>query len=193
MTYGGSGFLVQGPASGDNSCSETLFVLQLAVNAGTVAMIVAGNLSAGIVAEASGQRGGMTGFLPVSDWLLLGSTLIPSVFVVIAVFALRHSRMRALRLFHRAVLLSILFTEVFMFYRNQAAALVVLALNFYWITHQQFQPCIGELKACFRPRCVYLDIDMALNGGVLAFNLFSWACINVVLTRESRVGARTSV
>ena len=51
----------------------------------------------------------------------------------------------ALRLFHRGVLLSILFTEVFMFYRNQTAALVVLA-----------------------------------------FNLFSWACINVVLTHESR-------
>jgi hypothetical protein len=130
----------------------TLFVLQLAVNAGTVALIVAGSLSAGIVAEASGQRTGMTGFLPISDWLLLGSTFIPSVLVVIAVIALRKSRMRALHLFHRAVLLSILFTEVFMFYRNQAAALVVLA-----------------------------------------FNLFSWACINVVLTRESRVGARTSV
>jgi hypothetical protein len=123
----------------------TLMVLQLALNAGTVALIVAGNLSAGIVAEASGQRGGLTGLLPISDWLLLVSTFIPSVFVVMAVFALRHSRMRALHLFHRAVLLSILFTEVFMFYRNQAAALVVLA-----------------------------------------FNLFSWVCVNVVLTRESR-------
>jgi hypothetical protein len=58
----------------------------------------------------------------------------------------------SLHFFHRAVLLSICFTEVFMFYRNQAAALVVLA-----------------------------------------FNLFSWACINIVLTHESRVGVRTSV
>jgi hypothetical protein len=50
------------------------------------------------------------------------------------------------------VLLSILFTQVFMFYRFQATALAVLA-----------------------------------------FNLFSWACVNVVLTatlrgRESRLG-----
>ncbi len=122
----------------------TLFVLQLVINSGTVALIVAGHLSAGIVAEASGQRSGIIGLLPTSDWLLLASTLIPSVFVVIAVLALSRSRVTALHLFHRAVFLSILFTEVFMFYRNQEAALVVLA-----------------------------------------FNLFSLACINVVITRES--------
>jgi hypothetical protein len=130
----------------------TLFILQLAINAGTVALIVAGHLSEGIVAEVSGLRSGLVGLLPTSDWLLIVSTIIPSVFVVVALFALRRSRMTALIFFHRAVLLSILFTEVFMFYRNQAAALVVLA-----------------------------------------FNLFSWACINVVLTHESRVGVRGTV
>ena len=62
---------------------------------------------------------------------MIVSTLIPSVFVVLALSALRRSRMTALRSFHRAVLLSILFTEVFMFYRNQAAALVVLAFNLF--------------------------------------------------------------
>jgi hypothetical protein len=129
----------------------TLFILQLAINAGTVALIVMGQLSEGIVAEVSGQRSGIIGLLPTSDWLLIVSTLIPSVFVVVAIITLRRSRMTALLFFHRAVLLSILFTEVFMFYRNQAAALLVLA-----------------------------------------FNVFSWACINVVLTHESRVGARTS-
>jgi hypothetical protein len=122
----------------------TLFILQLVVNAGTVALIVAGHLSAGIVAEASGQRSGIIGFLPTADWLLIVSTLIPSVLVVTAVVALRRSRTTALHFFHRAVLLSILFTEVFMFYRNQVAALLVLA-----------------------------------------FNLFSLACVNVVITRES--------
>ena len=125
----------------------TLFILQLVINGGTVTLIIVRDLSAGIVAQASGRAGGVSGLLPVSDWLLLGTALIPSVFAVIAVVALRNSRMTALHFFHRAVLLSILFTEVFMFYRNQAAAL-----------------------------------------GVLAFNLFSWACVNVVLTRESRVG-----
>jgi len=125
----------------------TLFVLQLAVNAGTVALIVAGHWSVGTVAEVSGQRGGTIGILAISDLLLIGSTLVPSIFVGIAVFALRRSRMTALHFFHRAVLLSICFTEVFMFYRNQPVALVVLA-----------------------------------------FNLFSWACANVVITQESRAG-----
>jgi hypothetical protein len=107
----------------------TLFVLQLVINAGTVALIVAGHLAAGIVAEASGQKGGAFGILPTSDWLLIVSTLVPAILVGIAVYALRQSRITALRLFHRGVLLSILFTEVFMFYRNQAAALVVLVFN----------------------------------------------------------------
>jgi hypothetical protein len=109
----------------------TLFALQLVVNAGTVALIVAGDLAAGIVAVPSGQKGAAIGILPISDWLLIVSTLIPAILVVIAVYALRQSRMTALRLFHRGVLLSILFTEVFMFYRNQGAALVVLAFNLF--------------------------------------------------------------
>jgi hypothetical protein len=109
----------------------TLFVLQLAVNAGTVALIVAEQLLAGTVAGTSGQRGGAFGILPISDWLLIVSTLIPAILAVVAVYTLRRSRMTALRFFHRAVLLSILFTEVFMFYRNQAAALVVLAFNLF--------------------------------------------------------------
>ena len=87
----------------------------------------------------------MIGEIAVSDWLLIGSTIIPSIFVILAVVTLPRSRVTALRFFHRGVLLSILFTEVFMFYRNQAAALVVLA-----------------------------------------FNLFSWACVNVVLTATLR-------
>jgi hypothetical protein len=109
----------------------TLLVLQLAINAGAAALIVVGDLSAGIVAAGSGQRGGILGLLPVSDWLLLGATLIPSILVVIAVVALPRSRMTALRFFHRAVLLSICFTEVFLFYRNQVAALLVLAFNLF--------------------------------------------------------------
>jgi len=109
----------------------TLFVLQLVVNAGTVAFIVARAWSAEAVANASDQQGGTFVIIPISDILLIVSTLAPTVLVVIAVFALRRSRMRGLHLFRRAVLLSILFTEVFMFYRNQAAALVVLAFNLF--------------------------------------------------------------
>jgi hypothetical protein len=154
----------------------TLFVLQLVVNAGTVAFIVERAWSAAetdrsrlagssgldcivgtavcaveAIANASDQQGGTFASIPMSDVLLIVSTLVPSVLVIVAVFALRRSRMRGLYLFRRAVLLSILFTEVFMFYRNQAAALVVLA-----------------------------------------FNLFAWACVNVAITRESRAGLTRS-
>ena len=123
----------------------TLFVLQLVINAGTVALIVAGDVAADIATSDAGQRSGIIERLAVSDWLLVGSTIVPSVFIILAVAKLPRSRLTALRLFQRGVLLSILFTEVFMFYRNQAAALAVLG-----------------------------------------FNLFSWACINVVVTATLR-------
>lgn len=121
----------------------TLFVLQLAINAGTVVLLALRDLSADIVGT-----GGVSA-LPVSDWLLIVATVIPTVFVILAVVTLTRSRLSALRLFHRGVLLSILFTQVFMFYRHQGAALAVLA-----------------------------------------FNLFSWTCVNVVLTATLR--GRTS-
>jgi hypothetical protein len=123
----------------------TLLVLQLVINAGSVALIVVRDLSAGIAARGPGQQTGIMEFLPVSDWLLIVATLIPSMFVLIAVITLPRSRMTALRFFHRAVLLSICFTEVFLFYRNQGAALLVLA-----------------------------------------FNLFSLACVSVAISRETR-------
>jgi len=72
-------------------------------------------------------------------------SMLYTLLVLIAVITLPRSRMTALRFFHRAVLLSICFTEVFMFYRNQGAALLVLA-----------------------------------------FNLFSLACVSVAITRETR-------
>ena len=109
----------------------TLFVLQLVINAGMVALLVVGDLSVGIGAVAAGARAGISGMLPISDWLLILSTAIPSIFVGIAVIALGRSRLMALRSFHRAVLLSICFTEVFMFYRNQGAALLILAFNLF--------------------------------------------------------------
>lgn len=123
----------------------TLFILHLAVNAGTVALAGVEYWSAGTLTHPAGGEG--LGIIPMSDWLLIGSTVMSAVFVSIAVIVIRRSRITALHSFHRAVLISICFTEVFMFYRNQYAALAMLA-----------------------------------------FNLFSWACVNVVITRESRAG-----
>jgi hypothetical protein len=146
-----AGYVAVGARSDRFGGHVTLLVLQLAINAGVVALIVLRDLSAGIVARGPGQPAGIMDVLPTSDWLLLIATLIPSMFVVIAVITLPRSRMTALRFFHRAVLLSICFTEVFLFYRNQGAALLVLA-----------------------------------------FNLFSLACVSVAIGRETRNRADTS-
>lgn len=125
----------------------TLFVLQLVINAGTVSLLVLRD----VANDTAGSRQGFNQ-LPVSDWLLIVATIIPTIFVILAIVSLPRSRMTALRFFHRGVLLSILFTEVFMFYRHQGTALAVLA-----------------------------------------FNLFSWACVNVVLTASLRSSDATSL
>ena len=67
--------------------------------------------------------------LALAEWLQIGSSLLSAALVLAGVVALRRSRALALRLFHRSILVSILFTQVFMFYREQWAALGVLALN----------------------------------------------------------------
>ena len=127
----------------------SLFLLQLVVNVVIVALVVWGRWSAGTVAPSSSPSG-IFGTLSMASLLLLASTIIPIIFITIAIaiLALRRSRATALTFFHWAVLLSICLTEVFMFYQNQIAALIMLA-----------------------------------------FNLFSWACINVVIGQEAQMRA----
>ncbi len=63
------------------------------------------------------------------EWLQLGSSLLSAGFVTAGIVALRRSRQPALRLFQRSILISVFVTQVFMFYRSQWEALVVLAFN----------------------------------------------------------------
>lgn len=63
------------------------------------------------------------------EWLQLGSSLLSAMFVGAGIVTLRHSRQGALRLFQRSVLISVFVTQVFMFYRSQWEALVVLGFN----------------------------------------------------------------
>jgi hypothetical protein len=63
------------------------------------------------------------------EWLQLGSSLLSAAFVAGGILALRLSRASALRLFQRSILISVFVTQVFMFYRSQWEALVVLAFN----------------------------------------------------------------
>jgi hypothetical protein len=63
------------------------------------------------------------------EWLQLGSSLLSAAFVGAGIVALRRSRQAALRLFQRSILLSVFVTQVFMFYRSQWEALLVLGFN----------------------------------------------------------------
>lgn len=65
----------------------------------------------------------------IVEWLQLGSSLISGLFVGLGVALIRRSRLRGLRMFHRAILVSIFLTQVFMFYHAQWFGLIVLAFN----------------------------------------------------------------
>jgi hypothetical protein len=65
----------------------------------------------------------------IVEWLQLGSSLLSAVFVLCGVLLIRRSRLRGLRMFQRAILVSVFLTQVFMFYHAQWAGLIVLAFN----------------------------------------------------------------
>ena len=65
----------------------------------------------------------------LAEWLQLGSSLLSALFVLMGIVVVRRSMLGALRLFRASILVSIFLTQVFMFYRHQWAALVVLAFN----------------------------------------------------------------
>ena len=57
------------------------------------------------------------------------SSLLSGVFVILGVYYMRKSRLTAYQMFERSVLVSILLTYVFIFYKEQFAALTGLAFN----------------------------------------------------------------
>ncbi|MBU1701092.1 MAG: hypothetical protein KJ970_17180 [Candidatus Eisenbacteria bacterium] len=70
----------------------------------------------------------MEGF---ADAALLGSSLLAAALVAAGVFLIRRSRLQAYRMFQRSILVSILFGQVFMFYREEWGALIGLAFNLF--------------------------------------------------------------
>ncbi|MGB7294298.1 MAG: hypothetical protein WBC70_01795 [Candidatus Aminicenantales bacterium] len=63
------------------------------------------------------------------DWAELASSLISAVFIFLGILFLARNRWAALRMFERSILISIFLTQVFIFYRQQFAALLGLAFN----------------------------------------------------------------
>jgi len=63
------------------------------------------------------------------DWAELASSLASAVFIFLGILFLTRDRHTSLRMFERATLISIFFTQVFIFYREEFGALLGLALN----------------------------------------------------------------
>jgi hypothetical protein len=63
------------------------------------------------------------------DWAQLASSGLSAVLVAIGIYRLRFSRLKAFQMFQRSIMVSIFITQVFMFYRDEWAALSVLAFN----------------------------------------------------------------
>lgn len=67
--------------------------------------------------------------LRVVEWLELSSSVLSGVFVLLGVILIPRSRLKAFQMFERSILISILITQVFVFYREEFGALIGFGLN----------------------------------------------------------------
>jgi hypothetical protein len=63
------------------------------------------------------------------EWAQFLSSFASAIFVLAGMVSLRKSRLTAFRMFERAILISIFFTQVFVFYEEQFSGLVGLAID----------------------------------------------------------------
>jgi hypothetical protein len=96
---------------------------KMAVVAVFAFLSILGLVEMGILVFAGG------GSLEFAQWAQIVSTVVAGVLVVLGVLRLRRSRLAAYRMFLRAVLMSLLVSQVFAFYREQWAGLVGLGLG----------------------------------------------------------------
>lgn len=69
------------------------------------------------------------GHFAVADWLQLSSSLLAGVFMALGMVAVFRDRMRALRMFLRATVVTLCITQAFLFYRVEWLGLGALVLN----------------------------------------------------------------
>jgi hypothetical protein len=103
------------------------FVAEVVVKLIHVGIVVSG-AEPGIVSRLALMNREIEGY-SVVEWLQLGSSLLSAGLVGLGVALIRQSRLRGLRMFQRAILVSIFLTQVFMFYHAQWMGLIVLAFN----------------------------------------------------------------
>ncbi len=105
------------------------FIAQLVVKLVHVAyMVTRAEPFSEVVDRLALMNRGAEGY-SVVEWLQLGSSVASAAFVLLGVALIRQSRLRGLRMFQRAILVSIFLTQVFMFYHAQWMGLIVLAFN----------------------------------------------------------------
>jgi len=63
------------------------------------------------------------------DWAEIASSLLSGIFVLCGVVLIRRAKLTAYRMFERSILVSILLTQVFAFYKEQFSALLGLLFN----------------------------------------------------------------
>lgn len=105
------------------------FVAQLAFKAVHLALLLlraewSPGISAGLPSLERVAEG--MGF---AEWAQLTSGTLSALLVLGGVAMIRRSRMTALRLFQKSILVSIFITQVFMFYQDQWNALAILVMN----------------------------------------------------------------
>ncbi len=107
----------------------TFFVMVLVVKVAQAALLIFAEhvtpheiLRIGLLQGPPGERS-------ASAWGQLVASMISALFIAAGVVSVRKSRLTAFRMFQRSVLVSIFLTQVFMFYREQWAALAGLVFN----------------------------------------------------------------
>jgi len=105
------------------------FVAQLALKAGQVLVMLFWPGWNFRLSRALPPVGRVVEGFTLVDWAQLASALLSALFVALGVYHFRSSRLQGYRMFHRSILVSVFLTQVFMFYRDQWAALVGLTFN----------------------------------------------------------------
>lgn len=105
------------------------FIAQLALKAGQLLVMLFWPARSLRLLPTLPPVGRLVDGLTLTDWAQLASALVSAGLVAVGVALFRRSRLRAFRMFQRSILVSIFVTQVFMFYRDQWAALAGLAFN----------------------------------------------------------------
>jgi hypothetical protein len=75
------------------------------------------------------------------------SSLASGIFVFIGIYYIRKSRLKAYQMFERSILISIFLTQVFIFYKEQFAALIGLSINILFLLVIKFMIEREKLEA----------------------------------------------